>query len=112
MLERKGATFTVPFQGGVKCLNSNEILYVESISHTIIFHTDSGDYTNRGMSMKQLEGILTQCGFFRCNTCYIVNLKHCRGIDGNTVTVGDQELQISRARKREFMATLIKSVQI
>ena len=112
MLENRGAMFTIPFQGGVKRLSSNEILYVESISHTMIFHTDSGEYTNRGMSMKQIEENLIKCGFFRCNTCYIVNLKYCRGIDGNTVIVGDKELQISRARKKDFMEALIKNFQI
>ena len=62
--------------------------------------------------MKKMEEELEKAGFFRCNTSYIVNLKYCREIKGFTVTIGDEELQISRPRKKDFMAALMSSFRL
>ena len=45
----------------------------------------------------------------RCNTCYIVNLRYCKAVDGFLVNVNGEELQISRSRKKEFMSALTGS---
>ncbi len=41
-----------------------------------------------------------------CNSCYLVNLRHVKGLDKNTVRVGDEDLVISRYRRKEFVETL------
>ncbi len=103
---------TVPFRGGVKCFRGDDIIYIESFSHTITFHTKEGVYDYRGMSMKELDEKFSPFGFFRSNTSYIVNLKYCTEINGSVVTVGGEELQISRARKKEFVQALMRSFRL
>lgn len=102
-------SIVIPFQGGMKKLSVNEIVYVESQAHDITFHTESEDFVNRGATLKQYEKALTDHGFFRCNTCYIVNLKYCTAVNENMVRCGNEELQISRARKKEFMRAILRS---
>lgn len=101
----------IPFQGGMKKLNVNEILYVESRAHDITFHTESENFVNRGATLKQYEKDLTEHGFFRCNSCYIVNLKYCSAVNENAVRCGKEWLQISRARKKEFMLAMLRSMR-
>lgn len=103
-------SIVIPFQGGMKKLSVNEITYVESQAHDITFHTESENFVNRGATLKQYEKDLTEHGFFRCNTCYIVNLKYCTAVNENMVRCGKEELQISRARKKEFMRAILRSI--
>lgn len=109
---KKNSEFSlvIPFQGGMRRLSVSEIIYVESEGHAITFHTESGNYVYKGSTLKQFEDDLTAHGFFRCNSCYIVNLHYCTVVTEHMVKVGNEELQISRARKKEFMQALLKSI--
>ena len=44
--------------------------------------------------------------FVRCNSCYLVNLRHVTGLKDDTVIVEGHSLKISRAKKKEFMNQL------
>ena len=101
-------TITIPYQGGVKILRLSQILYIESVSHQITIHTMLGNFSIR-KSMAELEKLLEDKGFARCNTSYIVNLKFVKEVRGNDVIVGDDTLLISRARKQEFIKRLMRS---
>ncbi len=41
--------------------------------------------------------------FYRCNNCYIVNLKYVNQINDSTVRVRDEELEVSRPRRKGFV---------
>lgn len=103
---RDGYSFTLPVQGGAYRFSADQVVYIESSGHTLTFHTVEGIYTMRGPSMRELETQLSAHGFARCNTCYIVNLRYCKSVDGTTVNVNGEELQISRSRKKQFMSAL------
>jgi DNA-binding LytR/AlgR family response regulator len=60
--------------------------------------------------MKELESRLGTKNFFRCNTCYLVNLAYVKAINGYNVTVGKYDLMISRPRKKAFLAALAEYV--
>ena len=90
-------SFTLPVQGGAYRFSADQVLYIESSGHTLTFHTLEGLYTMRGPSMRELELQLSPHGFARCNTCYIVNLRYCKSVDGATVNVNGEPLQISRS---------------
>ena len=96
----------IPYQGGVKILRLSQILYIESVSHQITVHTTLGNFAIR-KSMAELEKLLEDKGFARCNTSYIVNLRFVKEVRGNDVIVGDDTLLISRARKQEFIKKLM-----
>ena len=55
------------------------------------------------MYLKKLEEKLQPEGFFRCNYCYLVNLRHVQYLHGNVVAVGSDELQVSRNRRKDFL---------
>lgn len=101
-------TIKIPYQGGVKILRLSQIMYIDSVSHQITIHTTLGNFSVR-KSMAELEKLLEDKGFARCNTSYIVNLRFVKEVRGNDVIVGDDTLLISRARKQDFIKKLMHS---
>ena len=57
-------------------------------------------------SLKALEEKLAGRLFARRNSGYLVNLAQVSGVQQNTVQVGPHELQISRPKRRVFLAVL------
>ncbi len=98
---------TLPTDLGLTRINVNHIYYVETEAHFLIIKTDQGEYRMRD-TMKNMEAALEKYGFFRCNNCYMVNLKHVDRVDGSTLYVNGEKLAISRPRYKAFMETLTK----
>lgn len=95
----------VPSTFGMEKINSNNILYIESIKHDLIFHTLCDKYIFRG-TIKNYEKELEQHNFNRCNNSYLVNLRYVTGIEGEFAVIGETKLKISRGRKKQFMEDL------
>ena len=73
-LNKKPDSFlVVPSDGGFSKINVAEVLYVEVISHDIIFHMSSGDKITTSGTLKKYEEKLKGLWFIRCNSCYLVN---------------------------------------
>ena len=104
-IERQGRQLTLPTGKGELRIPLDELLFVEITGHDMIFHTSREDITSYG-TMKALEQELSPHGFFRCNNCYLVNLRYVRKVEGFTVLVHDAALSISHPRKKAFMAAL------
>ena len=104
---RQKRFITLPTDLGLTRIDVNQVFYVETDKHLLIIKTEQGEYRMRG-TMKSIEETLDKYGFFRCNNCYLVNLRYVDRVDGNAVFVHDQELSISRPRYKEFMETLTK----
>lgn len=92
-------------KSGSRKLKVEQILYVESQGHNLIYHTTEGDFTISG-TMKEAEQTLLPFQFFRCNKGYLVALRHVDGIRDGCAMVGGELLLISRARKNAFMEAL------
>ena len=95
----------VPVDGGMRRLDAATIYYIESEGHRVHFYTEDGDFSAPG-ALKALEEKLTGRLFARCNSGYLVNLAQVSGVQQNTVQVGPHELQISRPKRRVFLAAL------
>ncbi len=83
-------------------LDIAKISYLESVEHKVVIHLEDEDliiYSTLGKLEKQLQG---HC-FARCNSGYLVSLRHVGGIDKDTVVVGKDILSISRGKKKSFM---------
>lgn len=89
---------------GLKILSRRTIKYIEIMKHDIIYHTTNGDVRTYG-SLKQVETILGK-GFMRCNSCYLVNLAYVEEVGTTTVTIGSEQLAMSRHRRKEFMRAM------
>jgi DNA-binding LytR/AlgR family response regulator len=90
---------------GLRKIALSELLYVELVGHDLIYHLKDQNVTLRG-SMREAEEQLRGKPFFKCNSCYLVNLDHVRAVSDGVAVVGGDRLQISRARKKAFMEAL------
>lgn len=92
--------------GGQMRLDLSDILYFESIRHTIVIHTLEGKLSING-TLKDMETKLSDYSFFRSNSCYLVNLKHISGVvDQDCVMSNGEKLRVSRPRKKAFLTAL------
>ena len=95
----------VPVEGGLRRLDTVQIYYLESEGHRVHFYTEDGEFTAPG-ALKTFEEKLAACPFARCNRGYLVNLAQVRGVQQGVVEVGPYELQVSRPKRKSFLAAL------
>lgn len=95
----------VPVEGGLRRLDTVQIYYLESEGHRVHFYTEDGEFTAPG-ALKTFEEKLADCPFARCNSGYLVNLAQVRGVQQGVVEVGPYELQVSRPKRKSFLAAL------
>ena len=96
---------TVPCAGGVQKLDVSDIYYVEICDHDLLFHTKQGEVHSTG-SMRDVEQKLPPENFFRSSKAYLVNLEHVDGIQDEDAIVNGDRVQISRAKRKAFLAAL------
>ena len=101
----KSKTITIRTPQGIIKQPLNEIYYVEVTEHYLAYHTEKGDIRVYG-KLSDIEEFLTSNGFFRCNRCYIVNMRFVKSFVGDTVEIGGDKLLISRRRRQDFMQAL------
>ncbi len=71
----------------MQLLATDDILYLETRDRLLHYHTTTGTWSVRG-SLLKAEKDLTAYHFARCNQCYLVNLRHVRGVQDDFVQVG------------------------
>lgn len=103
-IEKKAsATYKIQFKNGVRVVDIKQILYVEVLQHRLLFHLVDGESLENWNSLTEVEKTLGPLGFGRCNSCYLVNYSHVRGIKNDYVLVAEDELKVSRSKKAEFL---------
>lgn len=99
------ALLCVPTPNGMHRFAINDLLYIEVCDHRLIYHLKNGSFNVYG-KLSAAEEKLASHGFLKCNRCFLVNPTHIHSIQGNIVTVGNTELQISRPQKKLFCKQL------
>lgn len=109
IVKRTGADIKIKVNYGYVLLNSEEILYVESVKHKVVYHLVGRDYETWG-TLSEAEKQLENYGFVRCNSCYLVNLAYVESISLDYVSLvnSKEQLKISRQRKKEFLDALTR----
>lgn len=79
----------------------SQLYYVEVRDHLLIFHSSQGNLESWG-KLSTIEQELVDYNFIRCNSSYLVNLRHIISVDGDTVNVGGDSLPISQRRRKAF----------
>ena len=105
MRRRERTYITVPIKGGAMKLAVEDITFVESQGHRLIYHTAEDEYVSAG-TIKDAEEKLEGYHFFRSNKGYLLNLAHVDGIQDDCALVGEHKLLISRSRKAPFLEAL------
>ena len=100
---------TIKTKEGYVSIKDNEIIYIEVNLHSLIYHTRSGIYEAYG-SLKDLELILDESKFSRCNSCYLVNLDFVQKIDGDECVLPTEKLPISRSKKKKFIEKFLSNI--
>ena len=83
----------------------SDILYVEILGHKIIYHTIRGDFETYGV-LRKLEAELEGESFYKCNSCYLVNLRYVDSVSGYEVHLGSTSLVVSHPRRKGFVKAL------
>ena len=102
---RRDSEVLVTLSDSMVRLSASQIKYIEISGHRMVYHTTDGELYAYG-NLKEVEASLGGGMFARCNNCYLVNLNYVRAVQGHTVTVGTDELQISRPRRKAFIQGL------
>lgn len=87
-------------------LCASEILYVEVVKHSLLFHTVDKKVYTENKPMKWIQEELKGYPFALCNQCYLVNLKYVSQVENYNVYLGDISLLISHPRKKGFLSAL------
>ena len=98
-------SITIKYRGGLCRISTDKLMYVEIIAHRLYYHLIDDDIDITGV-LSEVEKELSEYGFLRCNSCYLVNPKFVVAVKGNEVQVGNRPLQISRPRRAAFLAGL------
>lgn len=84
----------------------DDVEYVESQLHYLVYHTKKGNFRVRG-SLRDLPETLQKLPFVRSANSFLVNLSFIEKVSGDDlVLTGGVTLPISRSRKKEFLEAL------
>ena len=109
--KKQDAFLVVPSDGGFNKINLNDVLYVEVISHDIIFHMQSGNNITTSGTLKKYEEKLKDIWFIRCNSCYLVNAHKIKRVEKLDIQlVNNETIAISHPKKKSFMESFRKYV--
>ena len=100
----------LPSSDGIVKISLQNIIFIETQSHALIFHTKIGDFKKYD-SLSAYEEKLKEFNFVRCNSCYLVNLDYVKYVDRENLSLIMTEenippLQISRPRKKQVLTAL------
>lgn len=103
---------TVQTRAGVRVIDHKDLVFVETVSHDLVFHTvpeaggnDDEPLRVRG-SLSKLEGELAGGPFLRISSGCIVNMDHIRSMQTGTLRMDDGTvLYASRSQKRAALDT-------
>ena len=98
-------TFVLKIQDGFKRVNVRDIKYIEVMGHFLIYHTLTESIRVRG-TLKNTEMKLEEYNFIKCNSCFLVNLRHVKGCDAMNIELDGISLPISRRKKKEVLDKL------
>lgn len=100
--KQSDATISISSKGQIVKLYVNNIQYIEVQNHDAIIHTFKEDVVIR-TPLQYFINLLEGQYFALCNSCYLVNLRHVKKIEQNTVYVGDDAVRISQPKRKSFL---------
>lgn len=87
---------------GLRRIGIQDIYYVEVLNHTLIYHTGSGDYSERG-AIKDRQMVLEKHDFVRCSNSFLINMRYVEYLTQSTVVIKGRGIPIGKTKKKEFL---------
>ncbi|HBK01553.1 MAG TPA: hypothetical protein DDY77_00780 [Clostridiales bacterium] len=103
----KDKTITLKTGTSIRSIVVADIKFIEVSGHRTTVHVKEENFDTY-VPLSVIEREINDKKFVRCNVCYLVNLAFVTKVDGNVISVGDDEIIISRSKKREFVTALNK----
>lgn len=103
----QSAELVLTANDAVQRFRLDEIYYIESMDHNLIYHTSRGEFSER-RPIREREEQLTGYDFVRVSNSYLVNLKHVSTMSSNIVVVHGEQLPIGRTKRKEFVSRLME----
>ena len=98
-------TIALNRKGKVEIVSVADILYVEIRNHSLVYHLVNKEISAWGSLSSASEKLIPH-HFALANACYLINLRHVKGIDGASVIVGREKLPISKSKRKAFLGEL------
>lgn len=100
--KHKDVYCAVQTKDGLIKIRLSDLYYVEVRGHHAFYHTVS-QVLQSTSTLKEIESKLQNQSFARCHASFLVNLEHVTRVNENTLMVHNEELPISRGKRKEFM---------
>lgn len=98
-------------KNGILRLYLDEILYIETIGRKQHMHTLTDTY-EINYTMKELESALSEYGFFRIHTSFLIHMKYIKYHTKDTVTMENEDkLCLSRLRVKLFKEAFLTYIR-
>lgn len=107
--KQESQNITLMIKGKLTILSFPEIRYIEVMDHYLTYHTLRGDFTIKG-KLADVETSLKNGPFFKCNRCYLVNVRAITAVEKDCVLIGDVRIEVSRSKRREMMQAVVSSM--
>ena len=105
VIKRSDYKIVLKIDDNFRRVSVRNIKYIEVFGHFLTYHTDNDAITVRGQ-MGKIEEELAPYSFARCNDGYLVNLNYITEYTSTNLKLGDEELPVSRRKRKEFMEKL------
>ena len=100
--------FNFQFQNEMYSIRYSDIIYIEGMRDKIWFYCKNDVYRWRG-TLKNLEEMLKEKGFFQVHRSYIINMNKIQKYNSQMVLLeGGHEVPVSKYRLNEFKEEYIK----
>lgn len=95
-------TILISNRNETKNIDLRDIYYVEVYNHSLIYHTHDGNYEAYG-KLTSIEEDERFRNFVRVSPSHLVNCRMITSIQGDSMTVRDEKVPISRRRRKECL---------
>ena len=103
--EPAGSLF-IKSNGRFEKIGYDEILYLEAANNYVIVHTAQKKYLVY-QTLKGMEKQLPLTGFLQTHKSFIVARPHIRQIEGDSISVGEVKIPLSRRFKQKFLLEVL-----
>lgn len=101
----KSVYINVKVEGGVRLIDSNDVVYIDIMNHDLIIHMREEEVGTYG-TLSAMEKQLSSAGFVRCSACALVNLKYVKSVRKDDIYTKTDIVHISRRYRAQFMQAL------
>lgn len=96
----------ITYATGKRQVSVDNITYVDIMKHEVHYHLSNGEVITCSGTLRAVAEKFKNYPFVMCNRCYLVNLRYVKEVRGDDVYVGNDVLQISKARRKDFIGRL------